>query len=35
MSEKYGIIASFADTPSFFHAAEKVRDAGYKKWDTY
>ena len=35
MSEKYGIIASFPDTPSFFHAAEKVRDAGYKKWDTY
>lgn len=35
MSDKYGIIASFADTPSFFHAAEKVRDAGYKKWDTY
>lgn len=35
MSEKYGIIASFPDTPSFFHAAEKVRDAGYRKWDTY
>lgn len=35
MPEKYGIIASFPDTPSLFHAAEKVRDAGYKKWDTY
>ena len=35
MSESYGIIASFPDTPSFFQAAEKVRDAGYKKWDTY
>jgi len=35
MSETYGIIASFPDTPAFFHAAEKVRDAGYKKWDTY
>jgi len=35
MSEKYGIIASFSDTPALFHAAEKVRDAGYKKWDTY
>jgi hypothetical protein len=35
MSESHGIIASFPDTPSFFHAAEKVRDAGYKKWDTY
>jgi len=35
MSERYGLIASFKDTPSLFHAAEKVRDAGYKKWDTY
>ena len=35
MSDSYGIIASFADTPTFYHAAEKVRDAGYKKWDTY
>jgi hypothetical protein len=35
MSESHGIIATFPDTPSFFHAAEKVRDAGYKKWDTY
>jgi hypothetical protein len=35
MAETYGIIASFPDTPSFFHAAEKVRDAGYKNWDTY
>ncbi len=35
MSDSYGIIASFPDTPSFFHAAEKVRDAGYQKWDTY
>ena len=35
MAESYGIIASFGDTPSFYHAAEKVRDAGYKKWDTY
>lgn len=35
MSKPHSIIASFSDTPSFFHAAEKVRDAGYKKWDTY
>jgi len=35
MSKLHSIIASFPDTPSFFHAAEKVRDAGYKKWDTY
>lgn len=35
MSETHSIIASFPDTPSFYHAAEKVRDAGYKKWDTF
>ena len=35
MAKPHSIIASFPDTPSFFHAAEKVRDAGYKKWDTY
>ncbi len=35
MSATHAIIASFPDTPSFYHAAEKVRDAGYKKWDTY
>jgi len=34
-SKLHSIIASFPDTPSFYHAAEKVRDAGYKKWDTY
>ena len=31
----HGLIASFKDTPALFHAAEKVRDAGYKKWDTF
>jgi len=31
----YGIMAEF-DTPSaIYHAAEKVRDAGYTKWDAY
>ena len=34
-SETHGILATFPNTPAFFHAAEKVRDAGYKKWDTY
>ena len=33
--QKYGLIASFKDTPELYHAAEKVRDAGYKRWDTY
>ena len=35
MADTHALIASFADTPALFHAAEKVRDAGYKKWDTY
>ena len=36
MSEEiYGMVASFKDTPSLYHAAEKVRDAGFKYWDTY
>ncbi len=34
-SETHGILATFPNTPAFFHAAEQVRDAGYKKWDTY
>ena len=29
----YGLIATFATTPELYHAAEKVRDAGYKNWD--
>ena len=30
MSEEiYGMVASFKDTPSLYHAAEKVRDAGF------
>ena len=35
MAKTYGMLASFPDTPAFFHAAEQVRDAGFKKWDTY
>ncbi len=35
MADTHALIASFPDTPKFFHAAEKVRDAGYTKWDTY
>lgn len=33
MSTPYALAAEFADTASVFHAAEKVRDAGYQKWD--
>ena len=36
MSEEiYGMVASFKDTPSLYYAAEKVRDAGSRHWDTY
>ena len=32
---KYGLLAEF-DTPAdIMHAAEKVRDAGYRRWDVY
>ena len=30
---KYGLIATFDSAPGVYHAAEKVRDAGYKFWD--
>ena len=29
----YGLIATFDTTPDLYHAAEKVRDAGYRHWD--
>jgi hypothetical protein len=29
----YGLIATFETAPDIYHAAEKVRDAGYKNWD--
>ena len=29
----YGLIATFDTTPDLYHAAEKVRDAGYRNWD--
>ena len=35
MADTHALIASFENTPALFHAAEKVRDAGYRKWDTY
>jgi hypothetical protein len=34
MAERtYGIIAAFDTPAALFHAAEAVRDAGYKEWD--
>lgn len=31
----YGMMAEYANPAEFYHACEKVRDAGYKKWDSY
>jgi len=31
----HGMIAEFNDVDSIMHAAEAVRDAGYKKWDVH
>lgn len=30
---KHGLVATFDSAPGVYHAAEKVRDAGYKFWD--
>jgi hypothetical protein len=35
MSNLFGVLAEFDSPKSLFHAAEKVRDAGYSKWDTF
>jgi hypothetical protein len=36
MSEKnYGIMAEFDSPGAVLHAAEKVRDAGYHRWDVF
>ncbi len=31
----YGVLAEFDDTPALLRAAAKVRDAGYRQWDTF
>src|SRR6185295_11038377 len=31
----YGMIAEFRTAASVLHAAEKVRDAGYRRWDVF
>ncbi len=31
----YGLLAEFEDPTSLYRAAERVRDAGYKKWDCH
>ena len=32
-ASSYVLIATFNTAPDLYHAAEKVRDAGYKNWD--
>ena len=32
-AQPYGLIATFDKVPDVYHAAEQVRDAGYKYWD--
>ena len=34
-SKPYGLLAEFETTADAVHAAEKVRDAGFRKWDVY
>jgi hypothetical protein len=34
-TKAYGIIAEFRTAASVLHAAEKVRDAGYRRWDVF
>jgi Alternative complex III, ActD subunit len=31
----YGVIAEFTNAAGIMHAAEKVRDAGFKRWDVF
>jgi hypothetical protein len=34
-AKPYGVIAEFTNAADIMHAAEKVRDAGFKRWDVY
>jgi hypothetical protein len=34
-SKPYGIMAEFMTAASVLHAAEKVRDAGFRRWDVF
>ena len=35
VTRPYGIIAEFETAADILHAAEKVRDAGFRRWDVY
>jgi hypothetical protein len=32
-AQPYALIATFDTAPDVYHAAEQVRDAGYRHWD--
>ena len=32
-AQNYGLIATFDSVPAVYHAAQQVRDAGYRNWD--
>ncbi len=34
-AEVHGVLAEFDDVKAVYHAAEKVRDAGYTRWDVH
>ena len=34
-SQVYGIAAEFQSARDLYHAAEKIRDAGFQKWDVF
>ena len=35
MPRHYGIPARFADAAALYHGCEKIRDAGYSRWDSH
>src|SRR5437867_9416425 len=35
VTQAYGMIAEFRTSAAILHAAEKVRDAGYRRWDGF
>jgi hypothetical protein len=35
MSMKFGLLAEYATPADLMHAAEKIRDAGFRRWDVF
>ena len=35
MSLKFGMLAEYATPADLMHAAEKIRDAGFRRWDVF